>query len=741
MTNHEFTYKDWAKATVVPVAALSMLFWEWLIEWIQKFVSPEVWDAKWWDFVSNVWDTSLWAAFDFVTDRYLIYAGVLWGDVWKATATAKVIWLEEDPEAFVRAFAQTWANQFYKNNPVFKYTEIRSAWYGTDATELINPSTILAEIWLNQKSSKRDQWSEISNNIYRLSKNVYEKNDTLADKIAKHLPVIKQFDSAQADMWVLLPMFEKKVNDTWARLFLKESTSRTELSRLINNMEKNVILEKDDFKNWVAKNWAVDMNDENAVKMAMIRAWVYRDTLEAFDIVKKWLNKEDTYWEWEAALWLEMMKPEDRAALFDEFEWMYQKYVLDKGKADVATTSMFEKFVLAATKYGWSMSMAGYMWAYDTAYKAAARKAYWITASEVTAWNKWDEWLAAEWDIDLANLPESKYWSYIEYVDSVRDFEMWLIVDNWDVLSKERSIWIEMLNKYISTDKENFWWKKYVDTIGEEDSNMSKLWSTLNYNEISKEQWLPWMIVPLAYQEKKASDNYLKALRDAKTPEDKAAIWEKYLSIQEDLWAMADKYIDNPQASWLVKASLASWIITFADDIRKESPDVLQKVIDIIGEKAINKVLNSLTDSPTVTLADAFEIATWTSAHSGSGKWKAVKASIPSAKARENYVNKMLIPNYNRAKAAAAWTGWGDGLSLPKFTNGYGRAKDGSIISAKIPVPQRKKLTELPTNSIDTRTAKLDVAPLPVKEWRVIGWKYSARAIQNAKVYSRRIGK
>ena len=152
-------------------------------------------------------------------------------------------------------------------------------------------------------------------------------------------------------------------------------------------------------------------------------------------------------------------------------------------------------------------------------------------------------------------------------------------------------------------------------------------------------------------------------------------------------------------------------------------------------------MLNSLTDSPTVTLADAFEIATWTSAHSGSGKWKAVKASIPSAKARENYVNKMLIPNYNRAKAAAAWTGWGDGLSLPKFTNGYGRAKDGSIISVKIPVPQRKKLTELPTNSIDTRTAKLDVAPLPVKEWRVIGWKYSARAIQNAKVYSRRIGK
>ena len=740
MTNHEFTIEDWAKATVVPVAALSMLFWEWLIEWIKKFVSPEVWDAKWRDFVSNVWDASLWAIFDFVTDRYLIYAGVLWGDIWKATATAKVIWLEEDPEAFITAFAQTWANQFYKNNPVFKYTEIRSAWYGTDATELINSSTILAEIWLNQKSSKRDQWSEISNNIYRLSKNVYDQNDTLADKIAKHLPVIKQFDSAQADMWVLLPMFEKKVNDTWARWFLKQSTSRAELSRLINNMEKNVMLEKDAFKDWTAKNWVVDMNNEEAVKMAMIRAWVYRDTLTAFDIVKDWLNKDDTYWKWEAALWLEMMKPEDRAALYEEFEGMYQKYILDKGKSDNATTSMFEKFVLAATKYWWSMSMAGYMWAYDTAYKAAARKAFWLDTKEVAAWNKWDEWLAAEWDIDLKNLPEGKYSDYIQYVDTVREFEMWLIVDNWDILSKERSIWIEMLNKYISTDKENFWWKKYVNNIWDEDSNMSKLWNTLNYNEIEKEQWLPWVIVPLAYQEKKASDNYLKALRAAKTPEEKAAVWEKFLWIQEDLWAMADKFIDNPQAAWLVKASLASWIVTFADDIREESPDVLQKMIDIIWEKAINKVLNSLTDSPTVTMADAFEIATGVSAHDGSKKWKGRWVSIPSAKARQDYVNKMLIPNYNKAKAYAAATS-GDGPSLPKFTTGYGRAKDGSIVSVKIPVPQRKQLRDLPTNSIDTKTAKLDVAPLPVKEWRVIGWKYSARAIQNAKVYSRRIGK
>ena len=47
-----------------------------------------------------------------------------------------------------------------------------------------------------------------------------------------------------------------------------------------------------------------------------------------------------------------MLDEDDRNHLFEEFNNMYQTYVIDKGKADVATTSMFEKFVLAATKYG-----------------------------------------------------------------------------------------------------------------------------------------------------------------------------------------------------------------------------------------------------------------------------------------------------------------------------------------------------------------------------------------------------
>ena len=620
-TNDEFTIRDWLKAVVVPIAAVSMLCWEAIVDWAEKTFSSEEWDRWWREFTKHAIWTSLDTTVDFLTDRAFIYAGMFGTDIGWAINTANVVWIE-NPQDFREAFFYTWARKFRTSNPIEKFSHIRSSWYETSALDLIRPETILAEIWLNQTSSARQTLNDINTAIYDLQKNYYETNDKWYNKMLNRMPVIKNAKQAGKDMWVLLPMLDKKVEDSWAKWFLKESTSRTELARLINNMEKNVMLENKDFKERALQNVGnVDALSDEELKTAMIKAWVYTDDLKAWDIVKKWLSKENLSWKWEATLWLEMLNDEDRDHLFEEFNNMYQTYVIDKGKADVATNAMFDKFVLAATKYGWSMSMAWYMWAYATAYKAAARSYYWLTSSEVTAWDKWDEWLAAEENIDLKNLPDSKYWNYIRYVDEIRSFEQSFIVDNWDVLSREKSIGIDLLNNYIQTDKENFWRNSYLGSIGDEKSNMSKLWNILNYNEIAKDQWLQWVILPLAYQEKKAADWYLLALQNAKTPEDVALVWEKFLGIQESLWGLSERFSDNPQTEGLIKASLASWLVSFAEEINKKSPWMLEKVIDIIGEKAINKVLNSLTDSPTVTMADAFEIATNVSAHSWSGSW------------------------------------------------------------------------------------------------------------------------
>ena len=46
-----------------------------------------------------------------------------------------------------------------------------------------------------------------------------------------------------------------------------------------------------------------------------------------------------------------MLTDEEKNQLYTQFTDMYQTYVIDKKKSNQATTEMFDKFVLAATKY------------------------------------------------------------------------------------------------------------------------------------------------------------------------------------------------------------------------------------------------------------------------------------------------------------------------------------------------------------------------------------------------------
>jgi len=535
----------------------------------------------------------------------------------------------------------------------------------------------------------------------------------------------------------LLPMLEERVKQSWAKAFLKSTASSSELITLIDKMEKNYIMNSKEAKdklNELWKNWAT-LTDEEVLEV-MFRSGKYDLDLQSWKTTIQALNKEDLNWKWEFALWYEVLPDDDKIELQNQFNELYQKWVVDKNKWETATTTMLDDFIKAASKYWGTMSMAWYMEAFMTWMKARLRTAYGFkNATESTMWQKGDDWLLAK-EMDFSKIDWTKVWDYIEFATTVRELEKQMIVNNWDWISREKNVWIDLLNKYIENDWEN-WFKKYTSSISQEKNNLSKLWNIKIYDEIQKDQWLPGLIYPLAYSQKKAMDNYNLAITKAESPEEAAKLTAQFLKIQTDLAAMWDKYIDNPLAQTLVKVSLAAWTIPFADALKKKNPELLWKVVDIIWEKAINSVLNVLTDSPTVSVADAFELATGQNAHEGTW-WKWRSSRIPSAKARENYVNKMLIPNYNRAKAAAGGgAGWWTG-SLPKFTTWYARGKDWSIVATQNPVTRKTTTPKLPVEELKP---VVDVNPLPVKEWRVIGWKYSARAIQNAKVYSRRIGR
>lgn len=732
MTNHEFTWQDWLKATVVPVAAIMMLLWDSLIKSFEKNYLDSGVDnfaeSTWW-FVKDVFE-------DIYQDRAFIYAWILSSDIWRSWNTAGKVSDMDDP-AFYDAFVRTLRRKWTWWTSWVKFQNFNSAWHRTDATELLNPGTILAELWLNQNSSRREQFSKTTEDIYHLWQFYYDEqnNKSEFDSLA-NVPVLSAWSSAWVDYWVMLEMYNERLEQSWAKAFLKSTASQSELLALIDKNEKNWIMNSDEVKkklNEMWKDWKM-LSEQEALEV-MFRAGKYDLDLQSWSTVMDALKKEDTYWKWEYALWYSMLPEEDKQELQNQFNELYQKYVVDLNKWEVATTIMLDNFIKAASKYGGTMSMGWYMEAFMTGMKSRLREAYGLNSKEVTAWGKWDEWLATE-NMDFSNLEWSKVWAYVEYATTIRELEKQMIVNNWDWISREKNVWRDLLNKYIENDNENAF-KKYTSSVSQEKNNFAKLLNIQIYNDIAKEQWMPWLVLPIAYQEKKAMDNYNLAIDKAKTPEEAAALTAQFLKIQTDLAWMADKYIDNPIASTLIKVSLAAGTIPFADTLREKNPELLKKVVDIIWEKAINNVLNVLTDSPTVAVADAFEMATSYNAHDWSWKWKGRK-STPSAKARENYVNKMLIPNYNKAKAAAwRWWSWGWSGSLPKFST-YARWKDWGIVSFKNPVSTVRKPTSTP---LDEPKPEVDMTPLPVKEWRVIGWKYSARAIQNAKVYSRRIGR
>ena len=733
MTNHEFTVWDWLKATVVPVAAIMMLFWDSLIKSIEKNYFD--WGVD--NFAESTWWVIKDMADDIFKDRAFIYAWIFGTDFWRSWNTANAV-AEPNDSAFYEAFVKTFYRKWTWSDSWHKFQNINSAWMKTDATELLNPGTILTELWLNQNSSRREQFTKTTEDIYHLWQFYYdEQNKTNEVDIASYIPVASNFSTAWVDYWVMFDMLEERLKQSWAKAFLKSTASQSELLTLIDKNEKNWIMNSKEVKkklNEMWKDWKM-LSEQEALEV-MFRAGKYDLDLQSWNTVMDALKKEDTYWKWEYALWYSMLPEEDKQELQNQFNELYQKYVVDLNKWEVATTVMLDKFIKAASKYGGTMSMGWYMEAFMTGMKSRLRESYGLNSKEVTAWGKWDEWLATE-NMDFSNLEWSKVWAYVEYATTIRELEKQMIVNNWDWISREKNVWRDLLNKYIENDNENAF-KKYTSSISQEKNNLAKLFNIKVYNDIAKEQWMPWLILPIAYQEKKAMDNYNLAIDKAKTPEEAAALTAQFLKIQTDLAWMADKYIDNPIASTLVKVSLAAGTIPFADTLREKNPELLEKVVDIIGEKAINNVLNVLTDSPTVAVADAFEMATTYNAHDWSWSWKGRRWSIPSAKARENYVNKMLIPNYNKAKAAAwRWWSWGWSGSLPKFST-YARWKDWGIVSTKNPVSTVRKPTSAP---LDEPKPEVDMTPLPVKEWRVIWWKYSARAIKNAKVYSRRIGR
>ena len=126
----------------------------------------------------------------------------------------------------------------------------------TDATELLNPGTILTELWLNQNSSRREQFTKTTEDIYHLWQFYYdEQNKTDKIDIASYIPVASNFSTAWVDYWVMFDMLEERLKQSWAKAFLKSTASQSELLTLIDKNEKNWIMNSKEVKKKLNEMW------------------------------------------------------------------------------------------------------------------------------------------------------------------------------------------------------------------------------------------------------------------------------------------------------------------------------------------------------------------------------------------------------------------------------------------------------------------------------------------------------
>lgn len=725
LTDWEMNRRTTAAAIAVPYAAFSMLIWSTIYDNIIKYWI--MWaDKRWesvWEWIWN-WTRQM---LDDLLGRLFIYVWFVATDASKILATTEA-WKDNNEK--ISLFRKSLQKQAW-GNTLERYWTFSSAWYKTSAVWQLNLSTVISEYLFNTSSDRRNWIFNIWNNIYNFAADVKDDWKSTQDTRLSKVPIIWQFVTRTPDQWILMARMDEYIKDTRVDWFLKTGTPKWELLRLVDNFEVNAIKKSDKFDTswmwWLWLTWD-DFLNEGIIK------WVIKDDLAAFTTITDWLEWKDATSKDMIAWWLKTVKPEEKKILADEFNKMYEEYLINKWKWDYRTDTMQQKFIAMASKFWWAMSMWGYMKAYMTWFKKMEAKSLWLKTKEITTAEWWDAmFLDSSVDWEWLSATTITWARYIEYVKAVRNEEKSLIANNWDWISWEKHIGINLMNKYIENDVENYPLWKYWTDIGSAKSNFSKIMWLKQLDEIWAQKWYPSLIGPIAYLQMKWLD-FVNNLPKNATPDEVSKYSSRFIAIQEEMMNR-NKLIEDPITREVSKAWIAGWVMKYLSTLQEKTPDVVEATIKWIWEEHLLWIIDRLTDSPPVAMASAFEQATWINIHWWT--WGGRSWSRPAATPIKNWVD-MIMANYNKLAWIAANSRPYSPDLPPKYK--YERQPDWSVKPVGITVePMKDKFEWEQVRYKWTESAKLDVTPLPVKEWRVLSWTYWPRAIKGAKVYSRKV--
>ena len=701
----------------VPAAAFSMLIGSDIMKATRKWVGVyEQWD--WW--IEAVLNGTLQLVKE-VSDRAFIWMWMIGTDFAKIQATAAAWNTEWDKLSM-------WFKEFLKIafvNQFDKYYKINTQWVKTDAIEVLNRETIAYEYLFWVPSSTREKLNNISSAIYESRAENNEKSNT--DSWRDYLPIPSNFSQmgrTQPDVWILLWATNEYIEEKWLDYFIKNWAPVWKIMSLIDESDINKAL------NWDMKNVPaidrVNITPDNVMEM-WIKYWFITEDVWAFKTITSWLK-------WTSAEWKDLMSmryssiPEENVKEFEATakQFFDEKYNVKK-KWYTLTQKDLTEFVNMASKFWWAAAMWTYMSVYANEYKKVLAKSLWLKTWEISAAKTWDAIGISEWS--------QKSNEYMQYVMMSRELQKQIIKDNWSWIQWEKHIWIELMNDYIANDKKGIPLWKYGTSMSDLKSNVAKWLYIEQLDKIRKEEWYKWLIYPLSMLQLKSIDSYANIDIDNVWADWLARAWKSLIKTNNDILNIVNSKND-PILSQMVKVGLASSMYKYMTKLDQLDPNISKQIKDLIWEENIQSAVNSLTDSPPSSVMTAFEQVFDTNLHPGWGKWK----KLPDAKVIKNAA-KSFLADYNKLSKWASGYPWLWSSDLPRKYTYAPNSEWTGIVPVRIDI----KPTDWGTGTQQIRwqwtsSSKLEVAKLPIKEWRVLGWTYRAWAIKGAKVYARKIG-
>lgn len=733
-------FDTWYTAAIMAPAlsAAMMLVWDAIYEWFWKewVVGAELrWQSLW----EGIW-VWLQKLSENLFNRMSLYNAVVLSPIAKATNTTLKIWKHPDDQAWESAFA-TFFQVMLKDlvtDSLNRYAKTSVQWVLTDTN---NDGTTLEntlEYILNMDSNARRDQKRISwawyDNFDNLSNDETKSLTQLQWSIINSIPVIKElFGRDSVDYSFLIDAHNEFVQKSGINILMDKFASKApdwKLSEVLDKIAHEQIINKDDNKkqilSWKASGTPYD--ESKMLSSAMIPA-----NYEPFDFIVSGLQTDKKTWKIIRNTQDALLSKEDKQKVYTQLNELIAKYDKDWSAVTRIDGDKFKEFVANVTRTWSKASLAYLMKAYSSFARKAFAAKYGLKTADI---NEWEEWIDIESEAKkYQSMNDSSSTAYQEYVLANRNFQKWLLLQNWDLIAWEKHILLDLQNDYLSK-VESYPFRNKQSNIGDSNTTYWAMIALHNMNEIAKNEWI-WNTMFNMYNMSIAKQ--VAALNKSQLDWDSVE-WAKKMvdGIIRQVWEI-DKAVVKQAKSGTEVIMHKIWQATMAapgiEKIMQFSPEKAQELINAIGKDAFTLFVDRLTDSNPTDLVTAFEMLSGDSTHKKSWWWS---KSLPKQPHALSMKEEKLLDNYNNLAITAAKYRDPTKPSLPKFAISY-ETQTGRYIPVKIDI--KPAFWELKSEQIRPKwqpAANLSVWKAPVKQWRVLSSSARPKSITGAKAYSRK---